>query len=419
MSPALCVTGALRGGEIVGLRAVGGLITDIGVNVIPQEGDLVLDAAGDILSPPLINSHTHAAMTLFRGHGDDLPLMRWLTEAIWPVEENHDDEDVYWGTRLACLEMIRTGTSSFWDMYWKPQSVARAATDAGLRATVGPPLIDPQKDSDLEERNRGLVEDLDQLATFGSRITAAVAPHSIYTVGPDSLELAASLAKERGLPIEIHLSETEGEVADCLDRFNIRPAHLLDRVGLLTESSVLAHGVWLDNEELELVAERGSTISTNPVANMKLAVGRVFPYPAATRAGVALALGSDGAGSNNSLDLFSDLKTFALAQRHAANDAEVIPISEAWAIASGSRSDLVGTANPLTVGKPADFLLLDSSSHELALGNLESNLVYTASGSIVKTTVVDGEILMLNRHVEGAGEVIVKARERAVRLGLG
>ncbi len=418
MSEPLCVTGANLNGEMVGLRADDGLITAVGPAVEPEPGDRIIDAAGDFLCPPLVNAHTHAAMTLFRGHGDDLPLMRWLTEAIWPVEENLEDEDVYWGTRLACLEMIRTGTAAFWDMYWKPVAVARAVTDAGLRAVVGPPLIDPQKESALAGRNQGLVDDLDELAGFGPRITAAVAPHSIYTVSPESLEFAAGLARERGLPVEIHLSETEGEVNDCLDKYGIRPAELLDRVGLLTESSMLAHGVWLDDAEFELISERGSTVSTNPVANMKLAVGRVFPYPAARRAGIGLALGTDGAGSNNSLDLFSDLKTFALAQRHAAVDAEAIPVHEAWAIASGARSPLIGASGSISEGQPADFLLLDASSPELALGDLESNLVYTAAGSVVRTTVVDGEVLMEDRHVEGAAEVTARARERAVSLGL-
>ena len=418
MSEPLCVTGANLNGEMVGRRADDGRITAVGPAVEPEPGDRIIDAAGDFLCPPLVNAHTHAAMTLFRGHGDDLPLMRWLTEAIWPVEENLEDEDVYWGTRLACLEMIRTGTTAFWDMYWKPVAVARAVTDAGLRAVVGPPLIDPQKESALAGRNQGLVDDLDELAGFGPRITAAVAPHSIYTVSPESLEFAAGLAGERGLPVEIHLSETEGEVRDCLDKYGIRPAELLDRVGLLTESSMLAHGVWLDDGEFDLISERGSTVSTNPVANMKLAVGRVFPYPAARRAGVGLALGTDGAGSNNSLDLFSDLKTFALAQRHAAVDAEAIPVHEAWSIASGARSPLIAASGTIAEGQAADFLLLDASSPELALGDFESNLVYTAAGSVVRTTVVAGEVLMEDRHVEGAAEVMARARERAVGLGL-
>lgn len=414
----LCVANATLDGERVGLKTKAGLIEMIGPDVEPAPGDQVLDADGAILAPPLVNGHTHAAMTLFRGHGDDLPLMRWLQEAIWPVEAKLTDEDVYWGTRLACLEMIRSGTTSFWDMYWEPAAVARAVEDAGIRATVGPPMIDPNSADGLGGRDRTIVGQLEHLAGCGPRIRAAVSPHSIYTVSTQGLEFAVSLAREHDLPIQIHLSETKPEVDDCVAKFGVRPAFYLDSVGMLGEKTVLAHGVYLDRSELELIAERGVTVVTNPVANMKLAVGGVFPYPTARRAGVRIGLGTDGAGSNNSLDLLSDLKTFALAQRHQTADAEAIPVEEAWATATGRRSPLLADPDPLQPGKPADLLLLDRDSHELALGDLTSNLVYTATGSVVKTTVVDGQVLMKDRQVEGYEEIVAKARERATTLGL-
>jgi 5-methylthioadenosine/S-adenosylhomocysteine deaminase len=193
---------------------------------------------------------------------------------------------------------------------------------------------------------------------------------------------------------------------------------------MIGPNTTLAHGVWLDREELELIADRGATVTTNPVANMKLAVGGVFPYPEAARAGVPTALGTDGAGSNNSLDLLADLKVFALAQRHAAVDAEAIPKDEAWAIATGRRSELIGglgrpalpAADPLTVGAPADFIVLDPATPELGLGDLTSSLVYSATGSAVKDTVVDGRILMRDREVEGQAEILARAGERAARL---
>ncbi|MFA9400105.1 MAG: amidohydrolase family protein [Acidobacteriota bacterium] len=422
----LLLTNAVLDGTRVGLRAKDGLIAEIGPDVIgpdaidaPGAGETVLDAGGALLVPPLINSHTHAAMTLFRGHGDDLPLMRWLREAIWPVEARLEAEDVYWGTRLACLEMIRTGTTCFWDMYWHPEATARAVTDAGVRATIGPPMIDPETKAAIEQRNRTMEQQLEQLATSGERIGAVVSPHSIYTVNTEGLEFAAGLARDRQLPIQIHLSETEAEVTECVRQHGLRPAHYLDRLGLLGDRTALAHGVWFDRGELELVAERGATVVASPVSNMKLAVGGLLPYPKAREAGVRVALGTDGAGSNNSLDLLSDLKIFALGQRHAANDAEVIPVGEAWAIATGRRSDLIGVAEPLAPGQKADFLLLDPDCHELALGDLESNLVYTAGGSVVRTTVVAGRVLMDGGHVEDAEEIIAKARERSLGLGLG
>jgi 5-methylthioadenosine/S-adenosylhomocysteine deaminase len=417
----LLLKNAVLDGELVGLRASAGVITEIGpgVGVGHEPAEPVLDAGGSLLVPPLVNAHTHSAMTLFRGHGDDLPLMRWLREAIWPVEARLDAEDVYWGSRLACVEMIRNGITSFWDMYWQPEAVARAVTDAGIRATIAGPMIDPETEAAIRERNRSLEQGLDNLAAFGQRIGAAVAPHSIYTVGAESLEFAARLAGERSLPIHIHLSETEGEVNDCIDRHGLRPAQYLDRLGLLGENTLLAHGVWLDRAELELIAERGATVACNPVANMKLAVGGFFPYPQARELGVRVGLGTDGPGSNNSLDLLSDLKIFALTQRHAAADAEVIPASEAWAIATGRRSELIGRPEPLAPGEEADFLLLEPDRPELALGDLESNLVYTAPGSVVRSTVVGGRVLMDHGLVEGADEVIARARERSVRLGLG
>jgi 5-methylthioadenosine/S-adenosylhomocysteine deaminase len=413
----LAVTGALLGGETVGLRCEEGAIAALGPAVAPQAGDETIDAAGAPLLPALVNGHTHAAMTLFRGYGGDLPLMRWLREKVWPVEERLDAEDVYWGTRLACLEMIRTGVARFWDMYWQPAATARAVQDAGLRATIGGPLFD--LDGRSEEMKATVLGDLEALESFGPRIGRALAPHSIYAVSEGLLRWVAEQAAERGLPVHIHLSETEGEASDCVGRHGVRPALYLDRLGLLGERTLLAHGVWLTREELELVGARSCTIVTNPVANMKLAVGGVFPYPAARQAGIAVALGTDGAGSNDSLDLLADLKAFALIQRHAATDATVIPAEEALAIATGERAPLLGAGQPLSVGAPADFLLLRRDAHEIAVGDLASDLVYAAAGTVVDTTVVAGRVLMRGGVVEGAEEILAQAAERARRLGIG
>jgi 5-methylthioadenosine/S-adenosylhomocysteine deaminase len=313
--------------------------------------------------------------------------------------------------------MIRTGTARFWDMYWLPQATARAVRDAGLEATIGGPLFDVGVESETT-RERALA-DLEALRGLGPAVGCAVAPHSIYTVSADLLRWTADTAAERGVPIHIHLSETEEEVIDCVDRHGVRPAAYLDGLGLLGGSTVLAHGVWLDREELELIAERGCTVVTNPVANMKLAVGGVFPYPQARDAGVAVGLGTDGAGSNDSLDLLADLKAFALAQRHAAGDPTAVGAAEAWEIATGRSAPLLsGGDAPLSVGAPANFLLLRRDSHELSLGELMSDLVYAASGSVVDTTVVAGRPLMRGGEVEGAAEIVARAAERAQELGI-
>jgi 5-methylthioadenosine/S-adenosylhomocysteine deaminase len=420
----LTVVGARVDGETVGVRCADGTIEAIGPEVAPRPGEETIDAAGAPLVAALVNGHTHAAMTLFRGYGGDLPLMRWLREKVWPVEARLDPEDVYWGTRLACAEMIRTGTARFWDMYWHPDATARAVEDAGLRATIGGPLIDA--DGSTEQTKAAALESLDALAGRGPAIGVALAPHSIYTVSEALLRWIAETAAERGVAIQIHLSETEQEVEDCVAARGARPAAYLDRLGLLGERTVLAHGVWLEQAELETIAARGATVVANPVANMKLAVGGFLPYPAARRAGVAVGLGTDGPGSNDSLDMLSDLKTFALTQRHASGDPTVLPAEEAWEIAIGARApalrgdDRSGPAGetpaPLAPGAPADFLLLRRDAPETGIGDLASDLVYAASGSAVDTTVVGGRVLMRSGEMEGEAEILARARERARRL---
>jgi 5-methylthioadenosine/S-adenosylhomocysteine deaminase len=413
---ALTIFGAVLNGEEVGVRCEGDTITALGRGVEPDPGDETIDANGALLVPPLVNGHTHAAMTLFRGWGGDLPLMRWLREVIWPIEAKLEPEDVYWGTRLACAEMIRTGTTRFWDMYRHPAATARAVRDAGLRATVGGPLFDV--DGNTATTQKTATGALEELVEFGPEVGPVLAPHAIYTASEELLRWTAELATERELPIHIHLSETEQEVSNCLERHHVRPAAYLDRLGMLGPRTVLAHGVWLDRAELELIAERGCTVVANPVANMKLAVGGVLPYPAARRAGVAVGLGTDGAGSNDSLDLLSDLKVFALAQRHAAGDPTVLPAEEAWHIATGANAPLLG-ASKLRAGEPADFLLLRESAPELSLGGLHSDLVYAANGSVIDTTVVGGRVLMRGGEVPGLDEIVARAVERSRRLGIG
>jgi 5-methylthioadenosine/S-adenosylhomocysteine deaminase len=367
--------------------------------------------------PGLVNGHTHAAMTLFRGFADDLPLMDWLEEHIWPAEKRLTAEDVYWGTRLACVEMVRTGTVAFWDMYWHPAATARAVRDAGLRAVIGAPLIDGGEPAGAPKLREYAERSLEELAAEraepgGERILPALAPHAIYTVSEESLRWVGETAAERELPVHIHLSETEDEVRDCVEAHGERPAAYLDRCGVLGPRTLLAHGVWLDRAELELIAERGATVVTNPVANLKLAVGGVFSHGDAREAGAPIGLGTDGAGSNNSLDLLADLKIFALLQKHEAGDPAAITAGQVLEVARGERS-------PLLAPDPDDHLLVRADAPELSLGELDAGLVYAASGSVVDSTVVAGETLMEGGVVPGADEVVARARERATALGLG
>jgi 5-methylthioadenosine/S-adenosylhomocysteine deaminase len=234
-------------------------------------------------------------------------------------------------------------------------------------------------------------------------------------VSPETLRWTAELAGEREIPLHIHLSETEREVTDCIEAHGSRPAAYLDELGFLGTRTVLAHGVWLDESELALIAQRGATVVANPAANMKLAVGGVLPYPKAVDAGIALGLGTDGVSSNSNLDSFEEVKLFALSQKQASGDPSVLPAAEALAIARGLRSPVLGGAS-LEVGEPADFLLLRASDPELSAGDVDADLVYAAGGSVVDSTVVAGEVLMRDRQVPDAPEIAAEVRARARRL---
>jgi 5-methylthioadenosine/S-adenosylhomocysteine deaminase len=414
----LTVRDARLDDELVAVRVEGDRIVALGADVEPQAGDDVLDAAGMAVVPGLVNGHTHAAMTLMRGYGDDLPLMTWLQDRIFPVEAKLTADDVYWGTRLACVEMIRSGTVRFWDMYWQPEAVARAVQDAGIRASVALPLVDGLDAEKSDALRADAERSLDALADAGPRITPTLGPHSIYLVSERSLHWIAELSSQRDLRVHIHLSETEGEVRDCAAAHGVRPAPYLDRIGLLTPRTLLAHGVWLDDDELALIGERGATVVTNPVSNLKLAVGRVFPYAKARGHGIPVGLGTDGASSNNSLDLFQDVKHLALMQKHAERDPAAMPATEAWAVATGQRAPTLGQSGRLAVGEPADFLLVRSDAPELTPGDLTANLVYAAAGSVVDTTVVAGQVLMRGGEIGDEAEVRAGAIASARRLGV-
>lgn len=414
----LTVRDARLDGAVVVVRVEGDRIVAIGTDVESEAGDDVLDAAGMALVPGLVNGHTHAAMTLMRGYGGDVPLMKWLQDKIFPVEAKLTADDVYWGTRLACVEMIRSGTVRFWDMYWQPEAVARAVQDAGIRASVALPLVDGLDAGKSDALRVEAERSLDALDDVGPRVTRTLGPHSIYLVSEKSLHWIAELSSERGLRVHIHLSETEGEVHDCLAAHGIRPAPYLDRIGLLTERTILAHGVWLDDDELALVGERGATIVTNPVSNLKLAVGRVFPYAKARRHRIPVGLGTDGASSNNSLDLFQDVKHLALVQKQVERDPAAMPATEAWAVATGLRAPVLGQRGRLAAGDPADFLLVRSDAPELTPGDLTANLVYAAAGSVVDTTVVAGQVLMRGGEIGDEAAVRAGAMASARRLGV-
>lgn len=402
----------------------GNRIAHLGPERPDREAARTIDGGERLALPGLVNAHTHAAMTLFRGYGDDMPLHPWLEERIWPAEARLTDDDVYWGTRLACAEMIRTGTTLLNDMYWKVPNAVRAIQDAGLRANVSAGLISGGFMGDLKGEMRELI-DMYEAGEFGERIRLALSPHAPYTVTPDDLEWCAGLAAEHDLPIQIHLSETLREVEECVAEHGLRPAFHLERHGILGRPTTLAHGVWLDREELEMLAGYEATVVHNPVSNLKLACGQGrdvrgwFDYPAAKAAGVNVALATDGTASNTNLDMFEEMKFASLMAKHASGDPTCMPAAETLDIATRGGADGMGwpDAGRLEVGALADIVLLDLTEVTLTpMHDPASHAVYAANGQCAHTTICDGRVLMEGGEIEGLDEIRARATEAARRV---
>jgi 5-methylthioadenosine/S-adenosylhomocysteine deaminase len=382
----------------------------------------ILEGRGLHAFPSFRNGHTHVAMVLFRGYGDDMPLMEWLQTRIWPAEGRLTDEDVYLGARLGVLEMIRGGTTFFNEMYWYRPAIVRAVEEMGIRSLVGCTLIDLGDPAVLESQKREMQELAEGRLPPGDpeRVGLALAPHSIYTVPPDVLRWIGELGESHDLPVHIHLSETAGEVERCLEAHGCRPAFLLERLGLVNPRLIAVHGQFLDGDELALLGEAGATLVTNPTANLKLATGGIFPYAAARERGVRVCLGTDGAASNNNLDLLEEMKMAALVQKHREVDATVLPAREALAMATSTPAEVFGNGpGALVPGAPADLILVDFSDPSLQpLHDPVSTLVYAANASHVHTTICGGRVLMYDRRVEVCDqeEVVGSAVEAVGRL---
>jgi 5-methylthioadenosine/S-adenosylhomocysteine deaminase len=399
-----------------------GRIGAVGENIrrdFAGDADFIIDGSGRIAIPGFTNTHTHAAMTLLRGYADDMHLQEWLSEKIWPLEAHLTGEDVYWGTKLACLEMIRSGTVAFNDMYFFMEDAARAVAESGLKAVLSYGFID-LFDPDRREREMKATEQLiASIRAMGNpKIQPALGPHAVYTVSEESLLWCAALSAREQIPIHIHLGETEKEISDAVHQWGRRPVQILDDCGILTPGTVAAHCCWLDRGECRLLGERGVNVSHNPVSNMKLAVGRAMPYPWLKEAGVNVTLGTDGCASNNNLDLFEEMKTAALLQKFSWNSQTLLPAPEALYMATAAGARALGIGNgAIAPGEPGDIILIDRTAVcNTPLHNPDSNLVYSCSGSAVRTVICHGEVLMKDRVIPGEGEVIRGASAAAADL---
>lgn len=399
-----------------------GTIAEIGTSARKDrrcEADFIIDGEGALAIPGLVNTHTHAAMSLLRGYADDMILQDWLAQKIWPLEAHLTGDDVYWGTRLACLEMIRSGTTAFNDMYFFMEDAARAVDEAGIRAVLSYGYIDLFNAEKRENECRATEKLVARIKSLNNpRIRAAAGPHALYTVSPEGLKWCAGFAKEQKIGIHIHLSETEQEVSDCIRAHGKRPAAHLDTCGILTPHTVAAHCCWLDPGECGLLGKRGVSASHNPSSNMKLATHRAMPYAELLAAGANPCLGTDGCASNNNLDMFEEAKTAALLQKFFWNNPTILPAHEALAMATTNGAQALGLpTGKLAVGAPADIVLVSTAAAcNTPLHNATSNLIYACNGGTVETTICNGRVLMLDRTIPGEAEILKGAGNAAREL---
>jgi 5-methylthioadenosine/S-adenosylhomocysteine deaminase len=363
----------------------------------------VIDARGGIIMPGLINTHTHAAMTCFRGLADDVPLMTWLNDHIFPAEAALDHHQVYCGALLACAEMILSGTTTFCDMYLFEDAVAQAARAAGMRAVVGEVLFDfPSPNYGAIDQGFAYTESLIQAFRGDPLITIAVEPHSPYLCAPEVLQRAFELAHRNGLPMVTHLAETQSEVATIRERYGRGPVAHLDALGVLAPNVLACHCVALTAADIACLRDREVKVSHNPESNMKLASGTA-PVPQLLAAGVCVGLGTDGAASNNNLDLFLEMDTAAKLHKVNSLDPTVLDARTVLRMATIDAARALGLAErvgSLEAGKKADLIVIDTRRpHLTPMYHPLSHLVYAARGSDVSTVMINGRLVMEDRRI--------------------
>ena len=415
----ILIKNVLHQDKLTDVLIEGNRIARIASGISAPAGAEVLDGTDKAIIPGFINTHTHASMTLFRGYGDDLPLMTWLEDYIWPVEAQMTAHDVYVGARLACLEMLRSGTTCFLDMYMHPLETAKAVEEMGLRAHLSYTLFDQGNAERAELDRKRSYEYFERFKEFSDRITFTLGPHAIYTVSGEQLQFCHQFAKEHNVKIHLHLSETKGEIDECVRLHGLTPVRYLDKLGILSEHLVLAHVVWIDDEEMDLLAKYNISVVHNPASNLKLASGYAFKYEEMKRRGIRIGIGTDGCSSSNNLDMVVAMKLASFLGKGWRFDSTACKADDIFASATSVGADILGIpAGRVEEGALADVCLVDLNTPELVpLNNLTSNLVYATSGSsCVDTVIIDGRILMRDKYVPGQEAIIAEAREVARRL---
>lgn len=414
-------TGIIRKGVIA---VKGGKISYAGDSRNAQgiRAEEVLEGHGKVALPGLVNCHTHLAMTLFRGLAEDMTMDKWLEETIWPLEAKLRPEDVYIGSLLGCLEMIKNGVTCFADMYFFESKVAEAVKKAGVRASLASGIIETVDWQTGDKSFDDAVHFVQEYEGWAEgRITTRLGPHTAYTCTEETLGKIREKASQAGIGIHIHLSELETMPPNSVRKPSLSEVELLENQGFLDDDVLAAHCIHLTTRDITILARRGVKVVYNPVSNMKLAQGvsRVKEF---MDANITVGLGTDGAASNNSLDMFETMKMASLLQKSYYGDPTILTAREVLRAATIKGAEALGLNNKigtLEVGKRADIVLVDLNKPNLTpLHDIYANLVYSARGCNVDSVIVDGKILMENREVKTLDEeeVIKKAESRALSL---
>jgi 5-methylthioadenosine/S-adenosylhomocysteine deaminase len=402
----------LQAGQLLSGRDIlieDGRISNIGFGFKEEGGEETIDGRKKLAIPGLINCHTHLAMTLLRGYADDMELMPWLQEKIWPLEARLTEEDIRWGVKLGCLEQIRFGITCYNDMYYHPDVTAQATKEMGLRAFISGVVFD------MKPELLGQVEPFVRRWKGDDLITPAVGPHAAYTCSEETLLKAKEIADRHDAMIHIHLSETRSEVDGFLMTKGKSPVEYLDSLGMLNERLAAVHCVWLSPEDCYLLAKRGANVVDCTVSNLKLTSG-IAPLNTLLKADVNVCLGTDGASSNNNLSLFEEMKVTAIVQKNAYQTPAAFPADQVWRLATENAARAFRLNLGLHTGALADLSLIDLKKPWLCpQSNMVSHLVYSMTGG-VDTTIVNGKVLMRDGVIPGEEQILEKAQEHFLRL---
>ena len=379
-----------------------------------------ISASGKLITPGLINGHTHVPMVLFRGLADDLDLHEWLNKYIFPAEAKNVTEDfVRAGARLGLAEMIRGGTTTYCDMYYFEDAIAEETSKAGVRAVLGETVIDfPVADNKTNREAMAYVEKFVAKWKGNALITAAIAPHAPYTVSEEHLKAARAFSDRTGAPIVTHISETKPEVDESIKAKGASPVDYLDRIGFLNNKVIAAHMVWPQGDELSILKQRGVGVIHNPQSNMKLASG-VAPVPKMLNEGLLVGLGTDGAASNNDLNMWEEMDTVAKLHKVFSGDPKVISAQQAFELATIRGAQALHLENEIgsfEKGKRADFLIIERDSlNQIPLYNIYSDLVYATKAYDVESVIINGRIVMRDRRLLTLNETAIKNGARIFR----